>query len=96
MGVIAAAASALVPAAAVASDPAWTLRSLGQPALQLPVSEPVGEHVVAFDAPAGTRQGGDRWYLGRLHFALELDPASGPGLACAGTPSTCSTVSGGM
>jgi hypothetical protein len=69
-----------VPATASGSDPAWTLRSLGQPALRLSPAEPVGQAAVDFNAPPGTRQGGPLWYLGRLHFELELDPSSGPGL----------------
>lgn len=78
-----AALGALAPTAAMAAEPpgpAWTLRSLGRPALDMPVAQAVEEQSVAFEAPPGTRQGAGRWYLARLDFALELDPGSGDGL----------------
>jgi hypothetical protein len=67
-------------ASAVASEPAWTLRSLGQPALQLPVDKRVGQQTVPFDVPSTAPSAEQRWYLGRLHFAIEFDRSSGPGL----------------
>ena len=52
-------------------QPAWTLATLGRGEVELPVAL-AGEAVsVPFDAPAGTRQGTGRWYLGRLDFELE-------------------------
>jgi hypothetical protein len=65
---------------AQASEPAWTLRSLGHSALQLPLDQRVGEQVVSFDAPNTTPPGDKRWYLGRLRFAIDFEPSSGPGL----------------
>jgi hypothetical protein len=70
----------LATTAAQASEPAWTLRSLGHPALQLPLDKPAGEQVVSFEAPTSTPPGNKRWYLGRLRFAIEFAPSSGPGL----------------
>jgi hypothetical protein len=78
-----AAAGVLLPAAAFAAEsagPVWTLQALGRPALDLPVGQPVDEVTLPFDAPPGTRQGSGSWYVGRLDFELELDPASRGGL----------------
>jgi hypothetical protein len=41
----------------------------------------------AFALPTGARQGPDDWYLFRLHYRLEIDERSGPGLITIGASS---------
>jgi hypothetical protein len=77
---VAMAVGASAASAPAASEPAWTLQSLGQPALQLPVHEHVGEQTVPFDVPSTAPSAQKRWYLGRLHFEIKFDRSSGPGL----------------
>jgi hypothetical protein len=57
----------------------WDLARLGAEPLDLPVRPGRASRSLKYRLPADANQGPDRWYLLRLSFKVELDPATGSG-----------------
>lgn len=62
------------------TKPPWTLERLGrQDILFVPSERQEESRNVLFELPAGAKQGRAAWYLLRLHYRIEIAPASGNG-----------------
>jgi hypothetical protein len=62
----------------------WTLEGAGRDSLEIRPGQLPSKRVQipdAYELPKGAHQGGPAWYVGRLHYRVEIDARSGTGSA---------------